>query len=194
MDQNPGPIGTRQISYTPTVNLTAIVCERTIVWSGLFPSRFADTSAHATRATPVRTMSAVLQLETSKRVGVNLNTAAAAEAALRTFWRLAEAWKLTTAEQIALLGVARTTLYQWKQGKVGPLDRHILERLSYLFGIYAALQILLPVPQRANEWIRKPNTAPFLAGSSALERMLGGQVADLFVVRQYLDAERGGKA
>ena len=26
---------------------------------------------------------------------------------------------------------------------------------------------------------------------SALERMLSGQVADLYVVRQYLDAERG---
>ncbi len=132
--------------------------------------------------------------DTAQLVGVNLNTAAAAQAALRTFWRLAEAWKLTTAEQIALLGVARTTLYQWKQGKVGPLDRHVLERLSYLFGIYAALQTLLPVPERADEWIRKPNTAPFLAGCSALDRMMGGHVADLFVVRQYLDAERGGKA
>ena len=139
-------------------------------------------------------MNAVLQPVIAKLGGVNLNTAAAAEAALRTFWRLAEAWKLNTTEQIALLGVARTTLYQWKQGRVGPLDRHILERLSYLFGIYAALQVLLPVPARANEWIRKPNTAPFLAGTSALERMMGGQVADLFVVRQYLDAERGGKA
>jgi Protein of unknown function (DUF2384) len=70
----------------------------------------------------------------------------------------------------------------------------VLERLSYLFGIYAALQILLPVPERANAWIRKPNTAPFLGGQSALDRMLGGQVGDLFAVRQYLDAERGGKA
>ncbi|MDP3612942.1 MAG: DUF2384 domain-containing protein, partial [Rubrivivax sp.] len=87
-------------------------------------------------------MSAVLHPNTAKPVRVNLNTAAAAEAALRTFWRLADAWKLTTAEQITLLGVARTTLYQWKQGKVGPLDRHVLERLSYLFGVYAALQIL----------------------------------------------------
>ena len=32
------------------------------------------------------------------------------------------------------------------------------------------------------------------AGKSALDRMLGGQIADLFVVRQYLDAQRGGKA
>jgi hypothetical protein len=50
------------------------------------------------------------------------------------------------------------------------------------------------VAARADEWIRKPNTAPLFAGKSALARMLGGQVADLFVVRQYLDAQRGGKA
>jgi Protein of unknown function (DUF2384) len=139
-------------------------------------------------------MNAVLEPKTARPVAVNLQSVAAAEAALRTFWRLADAWQLNLAEQLSLLGVARTTLYQWKQGKVGPLDRHVLERLSYLFGIYAALQILLPVPERANAWIRKPNTAPFLGGQSALDRMLGGQVGDLFAVRQYLDAERGGKA
>ena len=136
-------------------------------------------------------MSAVLQ---SKPQPVDLQSAAAAEAALRTFWRLAEAWQLTSAEQQTLLGVGRTTLYQWRQGKVGPLDRHVLERLSYLFGIYAALQLLLPQGQRADEWVRRPNSAPLFNGQSALQRMLGGQVADLYVVRQYLDAQRGGKA
>lgn len=136
-------------------------------------------------------MSAVLE---STAKPVDLGSAAAGEAALRTFWRLAEAWKLGVTEQQTLLGVGRTTLYQWKQGKVGTLDRHVLERLSYLFGIYAALRLLLPVPERAHEWVRRPNTAPFLGGRSALDRMLGGQVADLFVVRQYLDAQRGGKA
>jgi hypothetical protein len=125
---------------------------------------------------------------------VELDSPAAAQAALRTFWRLADAWKLGVGEQITLLGVGKTTFYQWKQGKVGPLDRHVLERLSYLFGIYAALQILLPVAERADEWIRKPNGAPLFGGHSALERMLGGQVADLYVVRHYLDAQRGGKA
>src|ERR1700712_511721 len=125
---------------------------------------------------------------------IDITTAQAAQAALRTFWRLSDAWKLDTAEQTTLLGVGRTTLYQWKQGKVGPLDRHVLERLSYLFGIYSALQILLPIAERANEWVRKPNDAPLFAGKSALDRMLGGQIADLFVVRQYLDAQRGGKA
>ena len=125
---------------------------------------------------------------------VDLGSASAAQAALRTFWRLSEAWKLDVSEQTTLLGVGRTTLYQWKRGLVGPLDRHVLERLSYLFGIFAALQILLPVGERADAWVRKPNSAPLFAGCSALDRMLGGQVADLYVVRDYLDAQRGGKA
>jgi hypothetical protein len=125
---------------------------------------------------------------------IDLDSAASATAALRTFWRLAEAWKLKPAEQMTLLGVGRSALYQWKAGKVGPLDRHVLERLSYLFGIYAALQLLLPGGERADEWVRRPNSAPLFNGQSALQRMLGGQVADLYVVRQYLDAQRGGKA
>jgi hypothetical protein len=136
-------------------------------------------------------MSALLQHVPS---GVDLGSAEAAGAALRTFFRLAGAWKLGAVEQATLLGVARTTLYQWKQGKVGPLDRHQLERLSHLFAVYSALHILFPIASRADEWIRKPNTAPLFGGRSALDRMLGGQVADLYVVRQYLDAQRGGKA
>lgn len=92
----------------------------------------------------------------------------AAQAAMRTFWKIAEAWKPTLAEQLTLLGVSRTTLYQWKGGKVGLLEAHVLERLSYLFGIYAALQTLLPIPERANEWIRKP-TIPSLPRQRALD-------------------------
>ena len=126
--------------------------------------------------------------------GVDLAAPETAAAALRTFFRLAEAWQLGVAEQTTLLGVARTTLYQWKQGKVAPLDRHLLERLSHLFGIYSSLHILFPVAERADAWVRKPNAAPLFAGRSALDRMLGGQVADLYVVREYLDAQRGGKA
>ena len=93
-----------------------------------------------------------------------------------------------------MLGVARTTLYQWKQGQGAPLDRHLRERLSHLFGIHSSLQILFPSTRRADEWVRKANSAPLFSGRTALDRMLGGQVADLYVVREYLDAQRGGKA
>jgi hypothetical protein len=112
---------------------------------------------------------------------------------LRTFFRIADAWKLTNKEQITLLGnPPRSTYFRWKQAQDLMLPRDTLERISYIFGIYSALQVLLPEPSAADAWIKKPNTAPLFGGRSALDRMLSGQVGDLFLVRQYLDAQRGG--
>jgi hypothetical protein len=67
-----------------------------------------------------------------------------------------------------------------------------MERISYVLGIYKALQVLLPDAAAADGWVRRPNAAPPFGGRSALERMLSGNVADLFLVRQYLDAQRAG--
>ena len=112
-------------------------------------------------------------------------------AGLRAFARIADAWGLSITEQLQLLGIARSTFFKWRRERDPRLPRDTLERLSYLLGIYKSLQILLPDARAADEWVRKPNTAPLFGGRPALERMLSGQVADLFVVRQYLDAERG---
>jgi hypothetical protein len=70
------------------------------------------------------------------------------------------------------------------------LSQDVLERISYLLGIYKALHILFPNDAQTDAWIRRPSGAALFGGASALDRTLGGQVADLFVVRQYLDAER----
>ncbi len=116
-----------------------------------------------------------------------------APAALRTFFRIASVWELTQAEARALLGdPPESTYYKWKSGKVGSVPGDLLERISYVLGIYKALQILLPDPAAADAWVRRPNAAPLFNGRSALELMLSGRVADLFLVRQYLDWERGG--
>lgn len=112
--------------------------------------------------------------------------------ALRGFFRLAEAWKLRVAEQRRLLGdPPESTFYKWKREQGGSPGRDTLERISYLLGIWKSLQILFPDPAQADAWLHKPNTAPLFGGHSALERMLSGNVADLYVVRQYLDAQRG---
>jgi antitoxin Xre/MbcA/ParS-like protein len=113
--------------------------------------------------------------------------------ALRTFFAIAEAWKLTNDEAMTLLGEpSRSTFFEWKREGVGRVTRDTLERISYVLGIYKALQILLPDPNAADAWVRKPNTAPMFAGQPALARMLSGNVADLYIVRQYLDGLRGG--
>lgn len=113
--------------------------------------------------------------------------------AFRTFNRIAELWELSPEEQMTLLGIpSRSTFYKWRHDPPARLAPDLLERLSYIFGIYKDLQVLLPDPTAADAWVRKPNAAPLFGGRSALERMLSGRVADLYVVRQYLDAERGG--
>ncbi len=112
--------------------------------------------------------------------------------ALRSFFRLAEVWQLRGAEQRRLLGdPPESTFYKWKREQDGAPGRDVVERISYLLGIFKALQILFPDPAQADAWLRKPNQATLFGGHSALERMLSGNVADLFVVRQYLDAQRG---
>jgi len=115
--------------------------------------------------------------------------------ALRTFFRIADLWELSVEEQMTLLGVtARSTFFKWKKDPNTLLPKDTLERISYILGVYKALQTLLPDEKAADAWVKRPNDASLFGGRSALERMLSGHVADLFVVRQYLDAQRGGRA
>ena len=112
--------------------------------------------------------------------------------ALRTFFRIADAWALTADEARRLLGdPPRSTYFLWKKSGEQQLSRDTLERISYVLGIWKALQILIPDEAAADAWVRKPNAAPPFGGKPALDRMLSGNVADLYVVRQYLDAQRG---
>lgn len=112
--------------------------------------------------------------------------------ALRAFFRIADAWGLKNAEARRLLGdPPESTYFKWKKQRDGSPGRDVLERISYVLGIFKALELLFPDPTRADAWIRKPNDALPFGGDSALARMLSGNVADLFVVRSYLDAQRG---
>jgi hypothetical protein len=110
--------------------------------------------------------------------------------ALRTFFRIADAWGLKEQHQMRLLGLDnRSTFQSWKRGAVAAIPKDALERISYVLGIYKGLQILLP--KSADDWIHKANSNPIFGGQSALDRMATGNVADLYVVRQYIDAQRG---
>lgn len=112
--------------------------------------------------------------------------------ALRAFFNIAERWHLRISDQRRLLGdPPESTFYKWKRLQSGTLGRDTLERISYLLGIFKDLQILFPDADQADGWVHRANRASLFGGRSALERMLSGNVADLYVVRQYLDAQRG---
>ncbi len=111
-------------------------------------------------------------------------------AELEAFFSIAEKWRLSGDDQIKLLGSpGRSTFFKWKKDG-GSLPADTVERLSHILSIWKALRILFTVDARAEEWIRQPNA--FFDGASALEVMLQGGVADIYRVRQYLDAQRGG--
>ena len=108
--------------------------------------------------------------------------------ALRTFAGLAAVWRLSEAEQAKLLGLADpSTLEQWNESPSPQLPDDTLQRISYLLGIFKAINTLLPDEDRADQWLRAPNSAPLFAGGSALERMMTGKISDLEQVRRYLD-------
>ena len=114
--------------------------------------------------------------------------------AVKLFFGIAEEWGLTDEQRCTLAGLGtRTTLHNWRQklaaGDPIKLGKDTLERLSYLAGIYKAVQLLFSDPTQWKNWVRKPNRD--FGGASALERMLVGRVVDLVDVRRYLDAWRG---
>ncbi|WP_421736551.1 MbcA/ParS/Xre antitoxin family protein [Caulobacter sp.] len=109
---------------------------------------------------------------------------------LEAFFSLADKWRLSADEQITLLGSpGRSTFFKWKKyGGSVPADT--VERISHLLGIWKSLNILFTVENHACEWLRRPNQ--YFDGASALSIMLQGGVVDLYKVRWYLDAQRGG--
>ncbi|MDH5232874.1 MAG: MbcA/ParS/Xre antitoxin family protein [Gammaproteobacteria bacterium] len=112
---------------------------------------------------------------------------------LRTLFNIFKEWGLTDRQVRTLLGdIPRQTFHRWKQDpNKARISYDTLERASYLFGIYKALQILLPNISASSGWFYRENTAPPFGGRPPIERMMAGNVADLYDVRQFLDAARG---
>ena len=100
---------------------------------------------------------------------------------------LAQAWDLTEAEEIALLGLADSSaLIDLRSLPPEQASAETIERLSMLIDIYKALHTLLPEAAAANCWPRASNKAPMFGGSSALDVMMAGGVSKISEVRSYL--------
>ena len=109
---------------------------------------------------------------------------------LEMFFKIADLWSLSTDQQIVLLGSpARSTFFKWKK-EGGILSTDTQERISHLVSIFKALQILFESPDQADQWLHRPNK--YWDGRSGIDVMLDGKLTDIYQVRAYLDAQRGG--
>jgi hypothetical protein len=112
--------------------------------------------------------------------------------ALRTFFAIARAWQLSTTEERALLGwPPASTFHKYKSGNPGVLSFDTLTRLSLVFGIYKALQLLYPEPAFADRWIRMPNSQATFGGRSPIAFLTETGLDGLLQLRRLLDARRG---
>jgi hypothetical protein len=113
--------------------------------------------------------------------------------ALKAFFRLMDRWSVRDDDARTLLGgVSNGPFYALKKNpaeRVLEADR--LLRISYLVGIFKALNILNG-RALADEWVQLPNTNRIFGGSTPLAYMLKGGVTAMQTVRRLLDARRGG--
>jgi hypothetical protein len=128
---------------------------------------------------------------------VDLTSAAArarlSPSALKAFFNMMERWKVRDEDARALLGgVTNGPYYEMKrQPAERVLDADKLLRVSYLIGIFKALNILHG-HALADEWMQLPNTNRIFGGSTPLAYVLKGGVAAMQTVRRLLDSRRGG--
>jgi hypothetical protein len=112
--------------------------------------------------------------------------------ALRTFFNIARGWGLSTTEERALLGWPPTsTFHKYKSGDPGILSFDTLTRISLVFGIYKALQLLYAEAAFADGWMRMPNANPLFGGRTPIAFVSDNGLDGLFQVRRLLDARRG---
>lgn len=112
--------------------------------------------------------------------------------ALRAFFNIVDRWKVRDEDARALLGgVSNGPYYKWRKDPERTLDADMLMRVSYLVGIFKALNILYG-EALADAWIKLPNTNPIFGGRTPLAYMLSGGAPAMQTVRRLLDARRGG--
>ena len=111
--------------------------------------------------------------------------------ALKAFFNIVDRWNVRDETARALLGgVSNGTLYNLKRSPrtVGPDE---LLRVSYLIGIFKALNILYS-EKLADAWMQLPNSNSIFKGGAPLTYIRSGGIPALQTVRRLLDARRGG--
>jgi hypothetical protein len=92
---------------------------------------------------------------------------------------------------LLLGGISNGPFYEMKKNPDRVLDSDRLTRISYLIGIFKALNILYS-DKLADNWIQLPNSNPIFGRQTPLTYMVKGGQQAMQTVRRLLDARRGG--
>ena len=125
-------------------------------------------------------------------LGARAERARLSAPALKGFFNIMARWKVRDEDARALLGgVSNGPYYEMKRNPDRLLDADRLTRISYLVGVFKALNILHG-RALADEWVHLPNRNPIFGGQTPLAYMTRGGLPALQTVRRLLDARRAG--
>ena len=112
--------------------------------------------------------------------------------AITGFLNIMRTWNVRDEDARGLLGgLSSSSFYDLKKHPDRVLDEDRLRRVSYLVGIFKALNILYG-QELADRWMQLPNTNRILGGRTPLTYLLRGGLPAFETVRRLLDARRGG--
>ncbi len=112
--------------------------------------------------------------------------------AVRTFFNIMMRWSIRDEDARGLLGgMSNGPFYDMKKNPERVLDADRLTRISYLIGIFKALNSLYS-EKLADKWIQLPNSNPIFGGQTPLAYMMKGGQSAMQTVRRLLDDRRGG--
>jgi hypothetical protein len=107
--------------------------------------------------------------------------------------RLFELWNLSTADQLELLGLSRTSRAQiskYRNGGAVPSSRDMLDRIGWLLSIHKSLRLLYPRNENIRyTWIKRRNR--ILDDQRPLDIMKYQGLIGVARVARYLDFLRG---
>lgn len=112
--------------------------------------------------------------------------------AVRAFFNIMGRWRVRDEDARLLLGgMSNGPFYDMKKKPDRILDSDRLLRISYLVGIFKALNVLYS-DDLADAWIQLPNSNRIFGGRTPLAYMMKGGLPAMQTVRRLLDARRGG--
>ena len=137
-------------------------------------------------------MAALPQREVARAAVVDVGSRHARSRLAVMVTKLLDLWKLSTAEQSALLGLSttsRSTLARYREGEPLADSRDLLDRAGHLLGIHKSLRILFPYDRDlAYGWMTQFNRR---LGARPVDLISERGFEGLLAIRRYLDFQRG---
>jgi hypothetical protein len=136
-------------------------------------------------------MPAIAQVAEKTHIDIESNEARSKLARMVT--RLFDLWKISSGDQLELLGLSRTSRAQiskYRSGGAVPSSRDMLDRIGWLLSIHKSLRLLYPRNENIRyTWVKRRNR--ILDDQRPLDIMKHQGLIGIARVARYLDFLRG---